>query len=1088
MGPLLLQTKILLPQLLNSRIKVANNQSVHLAHQESVITVNVFQFLDPGVYLLVDIFKREYFLKLPGAKVDIDKEFVLSTNSISKIDSLNEGIKLKWEKHPRKVTSITPEEIASSWKNSLYYKEEDPDNNTLGLRKPQLGAIHAIASHWSTSNETATVVMPTGTGKTEVMLSVLVSEQCERTIVIVPSSILRDQIYNKFLKLGCLSDVGVIKDSVQLPKVAKITTGINDPVKVMQLVNESNVFIATAAVLSNFSGEALKTLTESCTHLFIDEAHHVPANTWDQVITLFKGRRILQFTATPFRNDGKRVAGKIIYDYPLGMAQKGKYFKPINLIRISEFIEEKADKAVAEKAIEKLRADLALDPPFDHLLMARASSITRAVGLLALYEELAPDLKPFVINNTLSSAEKREYLKQLQTRESRIVICVDMLGEGFDLPNLKIAAMHDIHKSLPVTMQFVGRFTRISSDHIGDATVVVNIADPKVDKRLEALYSENADWNELLKQESETAIGSERRIQEVVHNFTGALFDQISLWNLRPSYSTLIYKTNSEDWSPEEMFSKIPESIEIWPAVNNIDYMIVLVISREDTVSWGRYRDISNHSFELCVVYWNKEQQKLFFQCSNYDAFNIDQMAKALCGESTEIYNGMRLFSVFKDVELPIVKNLGVSKTGSISYTQYLGPEVNFGLSAIDRADSTPNNVFGWGYENGEIVTYGCSARSGKVWSRGGGTIVNFKDWCDRIEPKIPENADLEVEVIQGFLRPIPLNGRYPFVAHTVDWGDKLLQTAEKNVTLFFDHSEYKLHEVDIKVINFNPTGPIEIEISAGSIISQYNLIYDLATGDDEVGGYRLEYVTGHSIYIKRSSGIKLNLIEYEKKDPFMVRYVDGSFSFANYLVPLPSPEGLFDLNNLVPVTWTVDITKESQGKDRNPNTIQYQVIQSILDEYDIVINDDDKGEAADIIAVRNNPSTETYTFHLFHCKFSHTENPGADIRNMYEVCGQAQKSVKWKHRGIEGFVEHLKPREEKWTRTGHTRFIKGNLVDLVSIKRISKYSKMEFKMTIVQPGLSKAVATEHIAQLLASTESYVLKTTRAQLEVICSE
>lgn len=30
---------------------------------------------------------------------------------------------------------------------------------------------------------------------------------------------------------------------------------------------------------------------------------------------------------------------------------------------------------------------------------------------------------------------------------------MNMLGEGFDLPQLKIAVFHDIRKSLPITLQ-----------------------------------------------------------------------------------------------------------------------------------------------------------------------------------------------------------------------------------------------------------------------------------------------------------------------------------------------------------------------------------------------------------------------------------------------------------------------------------------------------------------------------------------------------------------------------------------------------------------------------------------------------------
>jgi superfamily II DNA or RNA helicase len=43
----------------------------------------------------------------------------------------------------------------------------------------------------------------------------------------------------------------------------------------------------------------------------------------------------------------------------------------------------------------------------------------------------------------------------LNDRKTRIVIRVDMLGEGFDLPELKIAALPDVHESLAVTLQFI---------------------------------------------------------------------------------------------------------------------------------------------------------------------------------------------------------------------------------------------------------------------------------------------------------------------------------------------------------------------------------------------------------------------------------------------------------------------------------------------------------------------------------------------------------------------------------------------------------------------------------------------------------
>lgn len=64
-------------------------------------------------------------------------------------------------------------EAHASWRNGINYVLQLEAAEGLaarpGLRSPQIGALHAIAAHWSLSKDPAIVVMPTGTGKTEVM-------------------------------------------------------------------------------------------------------------------------------------------------------------------------------------------------------------------------------------------------------------------------------------------------------------------------------------------------------------------------------------------------------------------------------------------------------------------------------------------------------------------------------------------------------------------------------------------------------------------------------------------------------------------------------------------------------------------------------------------------------------------------------------------------------------------------------------------------------------------------------------------------------------------------------------------------------
>ena len=101
----------------------------------------------------------------------------------------------------------------------------------------------------------------------------------------------------------------------------------------------------------------------------------------------FAGKPVLQFTATPYREDGQRLGGRVIYSFPLGLARALGYFQPISYVSVLALANP--DRAVAQAAIEQLRADRAAG--LDHLIMARVSRIGRARDdVIPIYEELAP--------------------------------------------------------------------------------------------------------------------------------------------------------------------------------------------------------------------------------------------------------------------------------------------------------------------------------------------------------------------------------------------------------------------------------------------------------------------------------------------------------------------------------------------------------------------------------------------------------------------------------------------------------------------------------------------------------------------------
>ncbi|WP_232527586.1 MULTISPECIES: DEAD/DEAH box helicase family protein [Pseudomonas] len=72
---------------------------------------------------------------------------------------------------------ITHSDVYQSWKNHLFnFSLDDPKTNVPGLRKPQLAALYATQGHLVVDpSSTATVVMPTGTGKTDTMLGLIIA-------------------------------------------------------------------------------------------------------------------------------------------------------------------------------------------------------------------------------------------------------------------------------------------------------------------------------------------------------------------------------------------------------------------------------------------------------------------------------------------------------------------------------------------------------------------------------------------------------------------------------------------------------------------------------------------------------------------------------------------------------------------------------------------------------------------------------------------------------------------------------------------------------------------------------------------------
>jgi superfamily II DNA or RNA helicase len=1034
----------------------------------------------------------ELLLRHKGARKVESETPVMTASAAVSYDEQPAEFTLQWDNLGKLASYIdTPEKVLEAWVNAFDFHTEDEAAGRAGLRTPQIGALHAISAHFAvgTDFEPATVVLPTGTGKTETMLATQVYRRLERTLVLVPSDALRSQIAGKFIGLGVLTDTTVVPREVACPRVAVIATGLKTVEDAREIIRQANVIVTLPNTLEASNQEAVAALIESTTDLFVDEAHHVSAATWLSIRDKFEAKRILQFTATPFRRDTKRGDGKIIFNYKLGDAQAAGYYRPINLRTIEEYGEDETrDRAIALAAVSALRHDRD-ELKLDHLLMARTRSKDRAEQICRLYAELAPDLKPVFVHSGMGVIATKDAMAKLFDRGangSRIVVCVDMLGEGFDLPYLKVAALHDNHKSLAITLQFIGRFTRKGDPNkIGEATVVTNIADPEAEKKLADLYAEGADWDRIIKRLSEERIDEELRLQDVVYGLKaeGTLHDQLSLWNLRPGLSAQFFRTKCETWNPVAYQEVLPKGAESWFSYSEEDGVLVAVICRADEVGWGNYQNVLNTIYDLLVVRWDKDAGALCLYSSDYKGVRSEKLAQIITDDQTELVSGTPIFNILNNVELPLVKSLGSSRIGAISFTSYFGPNVTEGLALIEKAESELNNLACLGYENGERVIWGGTQRRGKVWQQKAGTIAEWIEWTKATWAKVTKKGEEQANVIRDFLKPEKLDKPYSSHPITVQWGEQAQQRFNDRQSVLFGDVEVPLYEIDLDLGEAGPNGEIHIRIVSDNVASEYSL----TIRDDLPGGYRHDHVSGPLARFKIGNGDPVDLPEYLLKDPFVVHYVDGTYSYNCYHIPANLEAGLFPKDRLEFWDWSgIPLNKESMHKAADQATIQYRTADILKPEYEVVFNDDGCGEAADLVCLKD-VDEDTIRLCLVHCKGAHGGQVSRDITNFYTVCGQAQKSITAKHAGLPTLYRDLKRRHEIWAREGANRFLKGNMKQLAYFKEKARRAKIEFEMILVQPGGSAATITDDALRLLATTELYLFKTTQAKLRVVIS-
>jgi superfamily II DNA or RNA helicase len=991
------------------------------------------------------------------------------------------------------VSTLSPNDITLTWKDTLSLLQEEVVEESVvreGLRIPQLGAYYRVLSHWSVTSDHAIIVLPTGVGKTDTMITIMVGCMCKRILIVVPSKALRNQIAKRFSEFGVLKKYGLINQSAKEP-IVRIQKKLFKTLDEIDSICEScNIIIATASLFASFPEGHLERLSANCSHLFLDEAHHAQApKTWAKIQKAFRTKPSLLFTATPFRNDEKSLQSEIIYNYPLSKAQREKYFTKIEQHPVTTYDQTMADEAIADKAVELLEADLPKFPK--HLIMARANNINHAESIYELYRRKYGKYNPVLVHSNISDKKRRENQELFETGKSKIAVCVDMFGEGYDLPEIKIGAFHDMRRNITTALQLIGRFTRHRAD-LGNAKFVYNSVEDNSSKEILKLISDDSDWNILIPDLSEGKTKKQQDLDKFIRSFE--LPNTLPLKSIRAAFSFVVYSSTEKQWHPDKYKEYFNEDdfVSI-KDLSNRQNTIIIVAAQRIPLAWMKGSEYFNVEHHLYILHWIKESQLLLIHSSQTGRNYYKDLARAvLSTNNLSLIHGENVYRSLHKVERIRFHGIGLTEPfgKNVSYVHRNGSNVVHGTSVTDLFNRSKRVLQGTGYKLGDYVNFGMTSK-GRIWSFKRENINELIKWGRELANNLIDDSIKTEQLIKHVALPKMVVDRPNLRPFTIEWPDSIYQEALSFVLIDEMDRHIYLNDCSLQLYQPSVTGNISFKVLGENFESIFSIII-------KKEGYDIKHVHGSKVYVGHS---KRSLLEvWFNENPPTIYFVDGSFLIdGNEYTILGENLRRFDFEKIRTIDWVgngVNIRTESEGIDRNnTDSIQYFLIEHLLQRnYDIIFNDDDKDETADIVAMRVDDTVNQLFLELYHCKFSEKNNIGCRLGDLYEVLGQSQKNIRWLD-NASMFIEQLIIREKKInTKRSSTRLRKGTLTDLTIVnKKVKHEYSVSLKVFAVQPGLSKAKFEERsedsneVERLFAVTEDYIKATKQGEFYVICS-
>lgn len=709
--------------------------------------------------------------------------------------------------------------------------------------------------------------------------------------------------------------------------------------------------------------------------------------------------------------------------------------------------------------------------------MVRTSQIKRAGELAKLYVELT-SLRLRTVSSDHSYGHVKRTIEQLRDGTLDGVICVDMMSEGFDFPWLKIAAVHSPHKSLAVTLQFIGRFARTNAPDIGEAKFFA--VPQELHGELQVLYEENAVWQDIILDLQHGRIEEEREVREAIDKFEPPVIsdvsaEDLSLYSLRPYSHVKVYNVEGTEVDVTTAIT-LPRPFQVvFQQVSSELSTAVIVANETEQPRWTDLPAFNRSEYDLFVIYYDADEQLLFVNASRKSDSLYEEIAGQYTGGAHKILPLYKINRVLHGLSDSEFFNVGmknrVAHSRSESYRIISGPRAQKAVSPADGKLFHCGHLFGKGRISDESITIGFSSAS-KIWSNSNLQIPQLIRWCKELARRF------------GIDGPLP---RVDGLAH-LPVGERLAAIPDGVVVALWPDSVYDHHVV----IRFrSPKNGVlerpvtEAELTLDHALCNPSQIQFSLLIEDYAFPVRFGLDTekffecaspGHDEPEVVAKGERHKLLAYLNNNPV-------TFLTASYSIVRGDEVIQFSTSDLQPLDsqclhihdWDgngVDIRCEFASRKKRPRSKMISIHEYLwkhlnVDKYSVVIYDHRVGEAADFITFGEDGGRVIIGLH--HCKASAEESAGDRVEDLYEVCGQGVKCLTWIENEPD-LLEHIRRRAA----TG-SQFVRGNFKTVKALLEKGTKNGVAYEVWLVQPGITKGKLSKKAGELLAATRDYIL-------------